>query len=49
MYAFHTMLEGNFLNWVSYFEGTPLLAVSVTRLGDLLHFGQPFKAFGNNN
>ena len=21
---------------------------SVTRLGDLLHFGQPFKAFGNN-
>ena len=21
---------------------------SVTRLGDFLHFGQPFKAFGNN-
>ena len=21
---------------------------SVTRLGDLLHFSQPFKAFGNN-
>ena len=23
-------------------------ASSVTRLGDLLHFGHPFKAFGNN-
>ena len=23
-------------------------AVSVTRFGDFLHFGQPFKAFGNN-
>ena len=22
---------------------------SVTRFGDFLHFGQPFKAFGNNN
>ena len=25
--------------------GTP---ISVTRLGDFLHFGQLFKAFGNN-
>ena len=25
-----------------------LLTVSVTRLGDFLHFGQPFKASGNN-
>ena len=26
----------------------PILSISVTRLGDLLDFGQPFKAFGNN-
>ena len=25
------------------------LVTSVTRLGDFLHFGQPFKAFDNNN
>ena len=25
------------------------VASSVTRLGDFLHFGQPFKAFDNNN
>ena len=25
-----------------------LSVISVTRLGDLLHFGQLFKAFGNN-
>ena len=25
------------------------LSTSVTRLGDFLHFGQPFKAFGNIN
>ena len=25
-----------------------LMGISVTRLGDLLHFGQVFKAFGNN-
>ena len=24
------------------------LTISVTRLGDLLYFGEPFKAFGNN-
>ena len=27
---------------------THLVTVSVTRFGDLLHFGQIFKAFGNN-
>ena len=25
-----------------------IIVTSVTRLGDLLHFGQLFKAFGNN-
>ena len=28
--------------------GLLLVIASVTRLGDLLDFGQPFKAFGNN-
>ena len=26
----------------------PCVLISVTRLGDLLHFGKLFKAFGNN-
>ena len=30
------------------FERQPKAASSVTRLGDLLDFGQLFKAFGNN-
>ena len=30
-----------------YFKQTSLIGISVTRLGNLLHFGQLFKACGN--
>ena len=46
------------MRWIYIFHASKLFtlpknvrnneAVSVTRLGDLLDFGQVFKAFGNN-
>ena len=40
-------LENNFKR-LSYNETQAFVPNSVTRLGDLLDFGQLFKAFGNN-
>ena len=40
--------SGNFLVFSSRYEPGSFALFSVTRLGDLLDFGQVFKAFGNN-
>ena len=49
-YKIATALHNIESNWLkkSGLEDQKQLTLSVTRLGDLINFGQLFKAFGNN-
>ena len=46
--TFNNIFQMSFMLRKSLFLLPPALPSSVTRLGDLLDFGQVFKAFGNN-